>query len=456
MTASMKQTEIALYLYDYSALMELMLESPESRPFDLFQDYIRKSGRKIDKYDEYYNRMLRVVYIFIKMKIFSIAEDYTLKQKNNFINNDDLDLSFLNGKVTGNIGPWSNKKILQKIRDGFNHSSEGNELYKISMNGKNIEFSFTEPSPIQIKLTKDDISSLTNAIGDVAKTFQFFSFDQPVVSSLKEYIENLKITRHYFPKKVESSTIDSVLQYEADGKYEDAISLAKGIDHTSERDITFTNIQINSVLRRIENMINSGILTLDELKENLRLIIIILLNKELPIPILKLDNYLLDSYFVNMLLPEKKFSYHDMLKIFIQGLKSEEPNPVNKYIDTFDTFRHLVFKSYYSSPEEKIAYADLLFIEYVISNFKPEEEFVRIGHRTFEYRKLRNSLVHGRWHMERDMIVFYDALPNVESEMDYNWHVKLLLTDLYQYCTKLLQSRLEVDNPKKLIRFPLS
>ena len=128
-----------------------------------------------------------------------------------------------------------------------------------------------------------------------------------------------------------------------------------------------------------------------------------------------LHNYLLDSYFVNMLLPEKKFSYHGMLKIFMQGLKSEDPDPVNKYIDTFDTFRQLVFKSYYSSPEEKITYADLLFIEYVISNFKPEKEYVRILHHTFEYRKLRNSLIHGRWHMERDMIVFYDAFPNVES-----------------------------------------
>lgn len=450
MTYSMEQKDIALYLYDYSVLFFLMLKNDERKPFSLFKEYIINSGRKIENLNEYYNRMLRVVYIFIKMKSFSIAEDYTLKQKNNFVNNDNLDLSFMDSKIFGNRNVFSNKKLLQRIRDGFNHSTERNELYKISVNGKYIEFSFREPSPIQIKLSIDDIASLTTAIGEASQTFQHFSFDQPTGSTIKEYIENLKITRHYFLKKVEPSIIDTILQYEAEERYNEIDTIVRTISHVTEKEITLTEEQVESILTNIEDLINTGIMTLDEFKENLKDVIIVLLNKEFPIPILKLDNYLLDSYFVRMLLPLKDFSYQQMLGIFMQGLKGTEPNPVNKYKDIFNIHRQTVFKSYFTSIIEKRAYAYLLFIEYVISNFKPEDDEILIDDQVVEYNKLRNSLVHGRWHLEKDKIVFYDALPNVENELDFNWSKKIDLYELYKYSAQVLEDKLNIDKPKKL------
>jgi len=453
---SLKQKDVALYLYDYSALMFLMLENPDEKPFLLFKKYLIETNRNIDNLYEYYNRMFRIVYIFIKMKSFSIAEDYTMKQKNNFINNDDLDLSFMDFKITGDRNALSNKKLLQKLRDGFNHSVEGNELYKISVNGKYIEFSFKEPSPIQIKLSIDDIPSLTTAIGDAAQTFQHFSFDQPTCSTIKEYIENLKITRHYFLKKVEPSKIDDIVQYEMEEKYDEIDTVIKTINNVTEKEISLTEVQVESILTNIEGLINSNVMTLDEFKEHLKDVIVVLLNKELPLPILKLDNYLIDSYFVRLLLPLKEFSYNQMLWIFIEGLKKLEPNPVNEYKDIFNIHRQIVFKSYFTSVDEKLAYAYLLFIEYIISNFKPAEEEITIDDQVIEYNKLRNSLVHGRWHLEKDKIAFYDALPNVENEMDYNWSKKIDLFELYKYCAQILESKLDLGKSKKLTKTVLS
>ena len=453
---SIQQKDVALYLYDYSILMFMMLENPDEKPFLLFKKYLRETNRKIDNLDEYYNRMFRVVYIFIKMKTFSIAEDYTMKQKNNFINNDDLDLSFMDSKIAGNRNALSNKKLLQKLRDGFNHSTEGNELYKISVNGKYIEFSFNDPSPIKIKLSIDDIASLTTAIGEASRTLQHFSFDQPTGSTIKEYIENLKITRHYFLKKVEPSKIDDIVQYEAEEKYEDIDNVIKTISNVTEKEFSLTDEQIESILTNIEGLINSNIMTLDEFKENLKDVIVVLLNKELPLPILKLDNYLLDSYFVRLLLPLKEFSYNDMLLIFTEGLKKLEPNPVNQYKDIFNIHRQIVFKSYFTSVIEKRAYAYLLFVEYIILNFKPEEVEIIIDGHVIEYNKLRNSLVHGRWHLEKDKIAFYDALPNVENEMDYNWSKKIDLFELYKYSAQILESKLDLGKSKKLTKTVLS
>ena len=77
---SIPQTKIALYLHDYAKLTSLMLNYPDSQPFTLFQNYLLRSNRLEDATEEYYQRMLNTAYIFTKMKIFSIAEDYTLKQ----------------------------------------------------------------------------------------------------------------------------------------------------------------------------------------------------------------------------------------------------------------------------------------------------------------------------------------------------------------------------------------
>lgn len=446
---SISQTQIALYLHDYTSLMSLMLSYPNKQPFALFQEHLLKSNRAEQATEEYYQRMLNIAYIFTKMKLFSISEDYTLKQQNNFINNDDLDLSFLDSKITGNRSSISNKKLLQMLRDGFNHTTEGNELYKISPNCKYIEFSFKQPTPIKIKLSLDDIASLTSAIGEAAQTFQFFSFNQPTATTIKEYIENLHLTRHYFPEKIEPSIMNSVFKLQNENNHNAAVEVAKTINKASEKEISLSQTQINSILKNIEIIIESGIITLDEFKENLSDLTIILLNKELPIPILKLDNYLLDSYAIGMLLPHKAFSYNQMYNIFTQGLTAKTPNPMTKYKDIFDRYKQLVFKTYFPNAQEKQTYASLLFTEYILSNFKPDDEFIRIGNRTVEYKKLRNSLVHGRWHIEKNKIVFCDAKPNIKSETDYNWSVKLDSTALNNYCTNILQTKLQDEKPKQ-------
>ena len=446
---NISQTKVALYLRDYNVLTTLMLSHTDKQPFELFKKHLISEHRLEDATEEYYQRMLNMAYMFTKMKLFSIAEDYTLKNKNNFINNDDLDLSFLNSKITGNRSAISNKKLLQMLRDGFNHSSSDNQLYKISPNGKYIEFSFKQPTPITIKLALTDIANLTHAIGGAARTFQLFSFDQPTVRTIKDYISNLKITRHYFSKKISLNTMNAVLQLQDENEHNQALEIVKSIEHTAEREITLTEEQVNRILLNIDNLLNQELITLEEFKEHLKDFVVILLNKELPIPILKYNHYILDSYFIGLMLPHKVFSYTQMWMIFTKGLEVDEDNLANEYRKKIDKYQELVFKTYYSDETEKIAYSSLLFIEYVLSNFKPDDELIRIGHRTVEYRKLRNSLVHGRWHLEREKVVFYDALPNVENELDYNWNVKLDLTELYNYCSNILQSKLYAECPKQ-------
>lgn len=448
---SISQTSVALYLRDYCVLTTLMLTHTDEQPFELFKNHLISEHRSEDATEEYYQRMLNIAYMFTKMKLFSIAEDYTLKNKNNFINNDDLDLSFLDSKITGDRSAISNKKLLQMLRDGFNHSSSDNQLYKISPNCKYIEFSFKRPTPITIKLERTDIANLTFAIGSAARTFQFFSFDQPTVRSIKDYISNLKITRHYFPKKISLEKMNAVLQLQDENEHNKAIDIVKSIEHATEREITLTEEQVNRILLNIDDLINQELITPEEFREYLKDFVVILLNKELPIPILKYNHYILDSYFIGLMLPHKVFTYSQMWMIFTKGLEVDDDDNslAYEYRKNIDKYQELVFKTYYSDESEKMAYASLLFIEYILSNFKPDDKLIRIGNRTVEYQKLRNSIVHGRWHLERDKVVFYDALPNIENELDYNWQAKLDLSALYNYCSNILKNKLKEDKPKQ-------
>lgn len=448
---SISQTSVALYLRDYCVLTTLMLTHTDEQPFELFKKHLISEHRLEDATEEYYQRMLNIAYMFTKMKLFSIAEDYTLKNKNNFINNDDLDLSFLDSKITGDRSAISNKKLLQMLRDGFNHSSSDNQLYKISPNCKYIEFSFKRPTPITIKLERTDIANLTFAIGSAARTLQFFSFDQPTVRSIKDYISNLKITRHYFPKKISLEKMNAVLQLQDENEHNKAIDIVKSIEHATEREITLTEEQVNRILLNIDDLINQELITPEEFREYLKDFVVILLNKELPIPILKYNHYILDSYFIGLMLPHKVFTYSQMWMIFTKGLEVDDDDNslAYEYRKNIDKYQELVFKTYYSDESEKMAYASLLFIEYILSNFKPDDKLIRIGNRTVEYQKLRNSIVHGRWHLERDKVVFYDALPNIENELDYNWQAKLDLSALYNYCSNILKNKLKEDKPKQ-------
>ena len=448
---SLSQTQIALYLNEYQSLVSYMLTYPEESPYKLFKHYIYDSSNTEElECDKYYQRMLNIAYIFTKMKLFSIAEDYNLKRENNFINNNNLDISFIYPKITGNRGSISDKKILQMLRDGFNHTAEGNELYKISKSCRFIEFNFQNPSPITIKLSIDDISELTNSIADASQALQYFSFDQKEASTLPEYLDNLKIYRHYFPKKIEPETIASIVELQGQEKHEEASRLINTIEPSIKKEIVLSSEEKDNIIDTLNQLYQGGNISLEEIKEVLQPLIVILLNKELPIPIVKLDHYLLDSFFIGQLLPQEKFSYFDMLRIFLNGLQTDIPNPVNKHKDFFTKYRQLLLRTYYVNECEKQAYSTLLFTEYVISNFQPEEEFITIGETEVEYKKLRNSLVHGRWNFNKENIEFYDALPKTENETDYNWSTKLRLHELYQYCTNVVKEKLPVEKPKQL------
>lgn len=72
----------------------------------------------------------------------------------------------------------------------------------------------------------------------------------------------------------------------------------------------------------------------------------------------------------------------------------------------------------------------MLWVSYILQN--EENEIITIGTKDYERNKLRNSAIHGRWHInhETGIVTFYDY----KKEYDYNFEEDIQLSDLLNYC----------------------
>ena len=110
---NLKSSEIAKYLYDFANLNFMILESNKQSIKSLFDYYIK--NQNIEEPNEYFRTMINVYVMFLKMKTFCIIEEYNMKAKNNFVDNDNLNLVNKRNKIIDNDINLSDKKLLQDL-----------------------------------------------------------------------------------------------------------------------------------------------------------------------------------------------------------------------------------------------------------------------------------------------------------------------------------------------------
>lgn len=455
---SLEHYEIAEYLYNYANLNYLMLSNPNKSVRSLFQDYMDSKNIEID-YEKYYKAMLNIYVMFLKMKTYSICEDYNLKNKNNFVNNENLDLTNIKNTiiVDGDFSNISDKRLLQLIKDAFCHSNSNNQLYHISPNGRLLEFKLQKPSPITIKLKLNDIISLNNIINDNTQTVQLigFEWDNRIID-LEEFLSNLKINRYHFTKKMDRELVDSIHEYSENGNYSEAISEAENFDNCVVKELKLTEKDIDEILDTINLLVDNNTITEEEYNDYFCQIINILIGKKFPLPVFKADYYTIDSFMIYYLQSISDFSYNDTYTIISKLLPEKEEKKFNfekHYERLFDNPHiKLLFRIYYGNFDEKVIYSYMIFIEYIISNYCCDREYIKIGKRSVLANKLRNSLVHARWCIDGNKILFYDALPNIVNELEYNWKVSINFSDLCDYCIDILENQKNKEREKKIIK----
>lgn len=449
---SLNQTEIAQYLLDYASLNEHMINSQENSIKSLFEFYINSEDKDLN----YFNNMINIYVLILKMKTYCLHEDYNLKNRNNFISNEVLNLDEIRKSIIkSEIGnKVSDKKLLQLIKDSYCHSTSEDEMIHISPDGKQMKININQDNiNIDVVLTLNDIISLTTSISDNTQNIQLFGYKyNKEEKDIKIFLNNFIINRYHFTKKIDNNIIEEIYENADNNQYNNALEIADNIENCTVKEIKLTDEQIEEICNIINNLLEKNILTEKEFNENFLEVITILINKKFPLPIFKSDYYTIDSFVAYYLQTMDGFSYSSIYKIVSKLLPEKEKieNNIEDYFKRIlnNTHDRMLFKTYYNDKIEKKVHPYMLFIEYIITNYCCENKFIEINDKEILSNKLRNSLVHARWCIDKDEIIFYDALPNVNNELDYNWQESINFNELCNYCKNVLEEKkqIRIDN----------
>lgn len=424
---AMTKFEMVRYLKDYANIRCLMMQQPEEQIGIIFDKYMQSSGRFEDDTREYYDRMRRVYMIYNMMKKFSYLEDFLLRD-DNFINNNDLDEIIPENTYSTNMGSVSKKKILQLIRDGFNHNDSNDvDRFKISKNGKYVEIEFLR-GPVKMKFSIQQIFDIYNNMTTHRQNNLSLSFDIPEdfdinSDNLYEELNKIKFVHYYFTDKLPDSIIQQFNQIgDTKGLTNEELLQRSEMFHNLSSSISapvkfdLTDNQKKKIISYIDRYKKMYPQWLDD---DINAVMFYFLRKVVPVPLLK------DQLIDHQLIMCERFM-EDVYETYGQTVKEtsssfEGKNPF-KPDDSFDqeTFEML---NNMTPARKRDFYKDMLdgemtalipvvtYIDSVVTHCC-NGETIQIDDIDYNAETIRNSFAHGRWYITTDnSIMMYDALP---------------------------------------------
>ena len=431
---AMAKFEMVRYLKDYADLQYLMMQHQDQQIGILFDRLMQSKGRFEDDTREYYDRMRRVYMNYNLMKNFSYSEDFLLN-RDNYINDNDLDEIIPENTYSTNMGSISKKKLLQLIRNTFNHNnSEDVDRFKMSVNGRKIEIELLS-GPVRIKF---DITKLLDVYNNMIKHRRNslnISFDIPDdfdinSENLFKELDKIKFAHYYFNSALPNSTIAQFNQLndtrglsneEIGQRSEMFENLSSSISAPVKFDLTVEQ------KKKLESYIQHYRKQNPEfLEQDINNVMFYFLIKVIPVPLLK--NWIIDNQilFCERFMEDVNETQNSILKNVHGILRGNNPFNPNDSFDqeTFELInkRKLVdnlgfFKDLLDG-EMTAGIPIITYIDSVITHCC-KEETINIGGIDYSVEKIRNSFAHGRWYITTDnSIMMYDADPR--NVQDYN------------------------------------
>ena len=471
---AMSKYEMIQYLSDYLNLQILFMRNPNEKIGKLFKMYMER--KNIDNCNrEYYDRMRRVYMIYMAMKKYSIAEDFLLN-RDNYLNNNELEDIIPRNTYSTDLNGLINKKILQLIRDGFNHNNDIDNIdrFKISSNGKNIEIEFLNIKrsdgsfrPIKMKFSSIQLIEIYNDMISKRQNSLNISFiipnDLDINSDdLYSKLGEIKFVHYYFKNKLPSNIIEKFNYFnKTKGLSKEELlqlstefnNLSSSIDIVCEYDLTTE--QKNKLIDYINKYKK---LNKDRLSNEDYSLLYYFLLKIIPVPILKdksLDNQM---FFCERFMEDINKSYNQILNEAQQMLKGNNPFSMD---DSFDqeTFKLFNKRKNFDNMslimdmldvEMIVGFPAITYIDSVITHCCKNDEIIDLGNNQYEVEKVRNSLVHGRWFISTDnSIVLFDADPRNIKDYDLEYVGKIHINTLKIWADKYLKNNINVINRRK-------
>ena len=443
---SMTKQEMIQYLKDYANIQNMMAFNPSVDIETIFTSYMIKSGRIDSITREYYDRMRRVYMNYNYFKSFSIVEDFLLN-RDDYLSNNDLD-GLENGcKLYTDMTGITNKRIVQLIRNAFNHNDNPNfDRFKMSVNGKNFEIEFQDirtqkeiennikPKPVRIKFNLEYLYKLTNTINAKRQNLLFMGFDIPNdfdinSDNLNEELDKITFVHYYFTKKLSKETVQKFRELgnlsslsieELTIRREEIHAFAQTINMPMQ--FNLTQEQKDKVIYMIDRYRKDYPTLLNDVYN----VIYYFLMKVIPVPGLKTFDINNQLIYCSGYLVDVNISLNDIIKRICRVINEEEIpvsyDEINQELhkglsEKRKTFQMDLFRDLIDGDMVQ-GYPIITYLDAVITHCCYDEE-VTIGNITYNKEKIRNSFAHGRWFISKDKeLIMFDADPR--NINDYN------------------------------------
>lgn len=431
---AMSKYEMVRYLKDYADLQYLVMEYPNVKIKYLFSKKMLSEGRIQDAIIEYYDRMRRVYLNYIYMKKFSFLEDFYLN-RDNYINNNELDDIIPENTYSTNMGNISKKKLLQLIRNTFNHNnSDDVDRFKMSVNARKFEIELLN-GPVKIKFDTDALTHAYNNMVKHGKNSFNESFDIPNdfdinSDNLYEELGKIKFVHYYFNQPLSDSTIKQFEEYKNfKGLTNEELIERSKLFHVLSSAISepvkyeLNDEQKQKLVYHIKIYKDNY---KDLLNQDINNVMFYFLTKVIPVPLFKdwmIDNQTILCGFFMDDVDDSYYNKMEKLRLLLKGVNSFDMNNVNEkaiYESLHDMMPADNLNLYRDSVDAEmiVGIPIITYIDSVVTHCC-KDDIINIDGKNYNTEKIRNSFVHGRWFITADRcIMMYDADPR--NVNDYN------------------------------------
>ena len=441
---SMSKFDMVQYLKNYANLMKRVVHNQESSFYDLFDTYMSESGESLNNCTEYYVRMCRVYQLYLFMKSYSYLEDFLLN-RDDFLNNNTLSTINPKNAYSTEINKLTSKRILQLIRNAFNHNNEIDEIdrFKISPNAKNIEIEFlgvphidNATRAVRMKFDFTQIVELYIEMSEKRQNCLSISFELPAnfdinADNLREQLGRIKFVHYYFRNKLTESEINALNSF--------SNTAGKTLEEIEQLSIDFNNLSsslgdtaVYSLTEEQADRLYEYIKAYREtnpenFKEDWEPAIYYYLERLIPVPLLKEGLITNQLIFCERFVQDTERNLRQTLNEVLEILNGNNPYSLKDVYnqETLKIFagrtrgENIGFLRDILNASFSAVFPAIMYIDAVVTHCCKNNEIITIDGVDYLADRVRNSLVHGRWYISTDnCIELFDADPR--NINDYN------------------------------------
>lgn len=394
--------EIATYLRDYKRTMTYALLNQEVPLYKVFDFHMRTDGRMQYANSDYYFEMISIYEILLLSKFLTFLYDnhfeYLLEA-----NVDKLkipDSIFINKNDRSKFS--SNKKIIEWIRNAFNHNDNPNhdlvrfirvneneeEKIKIEIFLKN-----TKPIPFHVLLDIDDLFSICFEIANPSSIIVDSGRSiKPIFLTsynVNETINNVFLRKFYARKKLTEEQKESIISHvnKNGTKNNESVLLNNGMVY---KDFHYTIEQIVKIKEDLKYWESMGVHGNDVISH--------LLNKVMPFSWKKERALRMNLVFADCYMKKGTKPIFDLVidaRKLILDKKTSEDTPLSFYTNQYGIDNELLYDAL--DFENLLSITDSIYFGYLFDSLVTDDEIKINDTRTIQRKRIRNSFVHMRW-----------------------------------------------------------